>query len=47
MLTYSGISKHIDFMTLLDPVERYELLKVVGEGTYGEVYQAMDRETGK
>jgi len=44
---YVDLSKSIDFSTLPDPVNRYELLKVIGEGTYGEVYRARDRQTGK
>lgn len=44
---YADLSKSIDFSILPDPVNRYELLKVIGEGTYGEVYRARDRQTGE
>lgn len=29
------------------PLERYEKLEKIGEGTYGVVYKARDRTTGK
>ncbi|XP_076034447.1 STKc_myosinIII_N_like and MYSc_Myo21 domain-containing protein ninaC isoform X2 [Oratosquilla oratoria] len=44
-MSYMGMSQHIDFDSLTDPNTRYELLEVIGEGTYGEVYAAKDHET--
>ncbi|CAG5073246.1 Similar to MYO3A: Myosin-IIIa (Homo sapiens) [Cotesia congregata] len=42
---YGGLSQHIDFNSLPDPSERFELQDLIGEGTYGEVYAAFDKET--
>ncbi|XP_057336202.1 myosin-IIIa isoform X2 [Microplitis mediator] len=44
-LAYSNLSQHIDFDSLPDPSERFELQDLIGEGTYGEVYSAYDKET--
>ena len=30
-----------------NPEEKYELLELVGEGTYGEVYKALEKDTGE
>ena len=40
-------SSRIDFGSLPAPGERFDLLEVIGEGTYGEVYLACDMENGK
>ncbi|XP_069984382.1 myosin-IIIb isoform X7 [Penaeus vannamei] len=45
-MSYMGMSQHIDFDNLPDPNTRFELLEVIGEGTYGEVFAAKDHETG-
>lgn len=45
-MSYMGMSQHIDFDSLPDPNTRFELLEIIGEGTYGEVYAAKDHETG-
>ncbi|RXG59092.1 Myosin-IIIa [Armadillidium vulgare] len=45
-MSYMGMSQHIDFDSLSDPNTRFELLEVIGEGTYGEVFAAKDHETG-
>ncbi|KAG8034288.1 hypothetical protein G9C98_001372 [Cotesia typhae] len=42
---YSGLSQHINFNSLPDPSERFNLQDLIGEGTYGEVYSAYDKET--
>ncbi|KAH0552740.1 hypothetical protein KQX54_014623 [Cotesia glomerata] len=44
---YGGLSQHIDFNSLPDPSERFQLQDLIGEGTYGEVYAAFDKETDK
>ncbi|XP_014669755.1 PREDICTED: myosin-IIIb-like [Priapulus caudatus] len=44
---YAQLSSVIDFHRLPDPTNRYELLKTVGEGTYGEVFSAKDKSTGE
>ncbi|XP_018026744.1 myosin-IIIb [Hyalella azteca] len=46
-MSYSGLSEHIDFDALPDPNTRFELLEVVGEGTYGEVFAAKDHDDGE
>lgn len=45
-MAYVGLSEHVDFEKLPDPSGRLRLDEVIGEGTYGEVYQAFDLETG-
>lgn len=47
MAAYVGLSQHIDFLRLPAPGERFELQDLIGEGTYGEVYSAKDKQTGK
>ncbi|XP_064105759.1 myosin-IIIb-like isoform X3 [Macrobrachium nipponense] len=46
-MAYMGMSQHIDFDNLPDPNTRFELLEVIGEGTYGEVFAAKDHDTGQ
>ncbi|XP_063883342.1 myosin-IIIb-like isoform X3 [Scylla paramamosain] len=46
-MSYMGSSQHIDFDNLPDPNTRFELLEVIGEGTYGEVFVAKDHDTGE
>jgi len=31
----------------LEPVEKFQKLEKIGEGTYGVVYKAKDRQTGE
>lgn len=47
MAAYTGLSQHIDFGRLPSPKDRFELQDLIGEGTYGEVYSARDKNTGK
>lgn len=47
MATYLGLSQHIEFARLPSPKDRFELQDLIGEGTYGEVYSAKDKTTGK
>lgn len=44
---YRGISKHLDLLSLPAPGDRFTLVQVVGEGTYGEVYAARDKLTDR
>lgn len=43
-MTYEGLGKHLDFRSLPDPGERFVLEKVIATGTYGEVFEATDKE---
>lgn len=44
---YDKLSRVIDFTALTSPVDRFVLDRVMGEGTYGEVHAALDKETSK
>ena len=44
---YSQYSKVIPFDDLQDPNDLFELVEKIGEGTYGEVHSARNKETGK
>lgn len=44
-MEYEGLSNRVDFLRLQDPGERFELVNVIGEGTYGEVFAAKDSQT--
>lgn len=46
-MAYIGLSQHIDFENLPSPDKRFELLELIGEGTYGEVYSAKDKKLGQ
>lgn len=46
-MAYAGLSQHIDFNKLPAPSKRFELQHLIGEGTYGEVFSAKDKQTGK
>lgn len=39
-------SEIIDLETVLNPVDKYELLEVIGEGTYGQIFLAIDLLSG-
>ena len=41
---YAGLSQQIDFAALPEPGDRFSLETLIGEGTYGEVHAAKDRE---
>lgn len=43
---YAGISRHINFSVLPNPLDKVELLEIIGEGTYGEVYSARETASG-
>ncbi|KAM0737530.1 Myosin-IIIa [Formica fusca] len=45
-MAYHGLSQHVNFDMIPDPGERFRLEELIGEGTYGEVYAAYDKETG-
>lgn len=42
-----GLSQHIEFSKLPVPTDRFELQVLIGEGTYGEVFAAKDKVSGK
>lgn len=37
-------SEKIDFESLPQPGEKFQLQEIIGEGTYGEVFSALDLE---
>lgn len=41
-MAYVGLSQHIDFLSLKNPSDRFELQHLIGEGTYGEGKQDPD-----
>ncbi|XP_028966557.1 myosin-IIIb [Galendromus occidentalis] len=44
---YRCLSQVVDILALPEPGSRFQLIQVVGEGTYGEVYAARDTATGR
>ncbi|XP_015177355.1 PREDICTED: myosin-IIIb-like isoform X2 [Polistes dominula] len=44
-MAYHGLSQHVNFDVIPDPGDRFVLEELIGEGTYGEVYSAYDKET--
>ncbi|XP_014476501.1 PREDICTED: myosin-IIIb-like isoform X2 [Dinoponera quadriceps] len=44
-MAYHGLSQHVNFDVIPDPGGRFQLEELIGEGTYGEVYAAYDKET--
>ncbi|XP_058807301.1 myosin-IIIb-like isoform X2 [Phymastichus coffea] len=45
-MAYRGLSQHVNFDSIPDPEDRFSLEELIGEGTYGEVYSAREKETG-
>nr|XP_027207225.1 myosin-IIIa-like [Penaeus vannamei] len=43
-MSYEELSKIIDFRALPEPGDRFGLEKVIATGTYGEIYEAVDKE---
>ncbi|XP_053612596.1 myosin-IIIb-like isoform X2 [Plodia interpunctella] len=46
-MAYRGLSQHVELDRAADPRERFSLQELIGEGTYGEVYCARDKKSGK
>ncbi|KAJ1530956.1 hypothetical protein ONE63_005792 [Megalurothrips usitatus] len=46
-MTYRGLSQRVHFDSLPSPVDRFALKELIGEGTYGDVYNAKDNLTGE
>ncbi|XP_053386580.1 myosin-IIIb-like isoform X4 [Mercenaria mercenaria] len=44
---YDQYSREIKFSELENPEDSWELLDLIGEGTYGEVYSAKNKQTGE
>lgn len=46
-MAYQGLSQHVNLDSVPDPSDRFILEEIIGEGTYGEVYSALDKATEK
>lgn len=46
-MAYHGLSQHVELDRAAEPKDRFTLQELIGEGTYGEVYCARDKKTGK
>ncbi|CAG4979112.1 unnamed protein product [Parnassius apollo] len=46
-MAYRGLSQHVELDRAADPRDRFTLQELIGEGTYGEVYCAKDKKTGR
>lgn len=46
-MAYHGLSQHVELDRAAEPRDRFTLQELIGEGTYGEVYCARDKKTGK
>ncbi|CAH0392594.1 unnamed protein product [Bemisia tabaci] len=44
-MAYRGLSRHVDIEGLPSPGNRFTLQELIGEGTYGEVFCALDTTT--
>ncbi|CAG9581317.1 unnamed protein product [Danaus chrysippus] len=46
-VAYRGLSQHVELDRAADPRDRFTLQELIGEGTYGEVYCAKDKKSGR
>ncbi|XP_045527371.1 myosin-IIIb-like isoform X3 [Pieris brassicae] len=46
-MAYRGLSQYVELDRAADPSDQYTLQDLIGEGTYGEVYSARDKKSGK
>nr|XP_026486396.1 myosin-IIIb-like isoform X3 [Vanessa tameamea] len=46
-MAYRGLSEHVELDRAADPQDRFTLQELIGEGTYGEVFCAKDKKSGK
>ncbi|CAH2050292.1 unnamed protein product, partial [Iphiclides podalirius] len=46
-VAYRGLSQHVELDRAVDPRDRFSLQELIGEGTYGEVYCAKDKKSGR
>ncbi|CAB3239895.1 unnamed protein product [Arctia plantaginis] len=46
-IAYRGLSRHVELDRAADPRDRFTLQELIGEGTYGEVYCARDKKSGR
>ncbi|KAJ0182581.1 hypothetical protein K1T71_001950 [Dendrolimus kikuchii] len=46
-MAYRGLSQHVELDRAADPRDRFTLQELIGEGTYGEVYCARDKKSGR
>ncbi|XP_063899631.1 myosin-IIIa isoform X1 [Helicoverpa armigera] len=46
-VAYRGLSQHVELDRAADPRDRFTLQELIGEGTYGEVYCARDKKSGR
>ncbi|XP_072944444.1 myosin-IIIb-like isoform X2 [Epargyreus clarus] len=46
-MAYRGLSQHVELDRAADPRDRFTLQDLIGEGTYGEVYSARDKKSGR
>ncbi|XP_068626499.1 myosin-IIIb-like isoform X4 [Battus philenor] len=46
-MAYRGLSQHVELDRAADPRDRFTLQELIGEGTYGEVYCAKDKKSGR
>ncbi|KAK6642740.1 hypothetical protein RUM43_004242 [Polyplax serrata] len=46
-MAYQGLSRHINLEATPSPGDRFTLMELIGEGTYGEVFSARDNDTNR
>lgn len=44
-MAYRGLSRHVNLDAIAEPGDRFALKQLIGEGTYGEVFAAHDKQT--